>query len=180
MGKKFNNWHRIWIVGMIIITIVVVVSVIISVANPQSSFSLFVSNIINKGAPISYSHIASVLIYCLIWSVILLIIKFIVEKFVSSIEKQNIENLPNINVSTKVVSKNIDRISEYDVLASQYALVPIYNITFEASDGRRFAFQIDQNFYNQILENDTGILTYKENAGQLIFVNFERQSQPSN
>lgn len=180
MGKKFNNWHRIWIAGMIIITIVVVVSVVISVINPQSSFALFVSNTIGKGAPVNYSHITSVLLYCLIWSFGLLIIKFIVEKFTSTIEKQNIENLPNIRISTKVVSKNIDRISEYDVLASQYALVPVYNITFEASDGKRFTFQIDQNSYNQILENDTGILTYKENVDQLIFINFERQAQPSN
>ncbi|GFI55853.1 hypothetical protein IMSAG013_00904 [Clostridiales bacterium] len=179
MNNKFNNWHRIWISGMIIITIVVVVSVIISVANPQSSFALFVSNTIGKGAPINYSHITSVLMYCLIWSVILVIIKFIVNKFISTIEKQNIENQPNLRIATKVASKNIDRISDYNILASQYVLVPVYNITFESSDGRRFAFQTNQNEYNQILENDTGILTYKENNGQLIFINFERKIQPT-
>lgn len=180
MSKKLNNWHRVWIAGMIIITIAITVSVIISVAYPQSSFASLVSNVLGKGAPINYSHITSVLIYCLIWSFALVIVKFIVEKFTSTIKKQNIENLPNIRVCAKVVSKNIDRISEYNVLASQYALVPIYNMTFEASDGRRFTFQINHNSYNQILEDDIGILTYKENADQLIFVCFERQTQPSN
>ncbi len=117
--------------------------------------------------------------YCLIWSVILVIIKFIVNKFISTIEKQNIENQPNLRIATKVASKNIDRISDYNILASQYVLVPVYNITFESSDGRRFAFQTNQNEYNQILENDTGILTYKENNGQLIFINFERKIKPT-
>ncbi len=70
MNNKFNNWHRIWISGMIIITIVVVVSVIISVANPQSSFALFVSshqlqsyNLCINVLPYMVSHIGNYQIY---------------------------------------------------------------------------------------------------------------------
>lgn len=178
MSKKFNNWLRIWILGLIFGTILAAVIGLIAASNQQSSYALFLTKIFGSNLYLAYI-VHSIFTIDLIWTILLVIIKHVFDKFNTKNVQHSIQELPLVKISTKVILKNIDRISDYDILASQYALVPVYNITFEASDGRRFAFQTNQNVYNQILENDTGILTYKENNGQLIFINFERQIQPS-
>ena len=65
-------------------------------------------------------------------------------------------------------------------MGGEYAVVSIHTITFEFENKSRIVLHVQLQQYNQILENDIGILTYKENQGQLIFINFERQMQPSN
>ena len=92
---------------------------------------------------------------------------------------QEFKLLPEQTALTKVLKKTM-KISGEDYVGSDTSsyktpVTTSYFISFEFTDGTRKNFQVDVNCYNTLLENDTGILTYKENGASLLFVGFQRQ-----
>jgi hypothetical protein len=83
-----------------------------------------------------------------------------------------IESLPEIKVSVRVISKTTEVKKEYGKNAS---VNTIYYISFQLSDGSRKNLTVDVSTYNTIMENEEGILTYKENNDKLHFVTFQNQ-----
>lgn len=59
---------------------------------------------------------------------------------------------------------------------SDVAIVTTYFVSFEFPDGNRKNFSVNIAQYNTILENEVGLLTYKEHGNDLMFINFQRQA----
>jgi len=53
--------------------------------------------------------------------------------------------------------------------------VPHTVLTFELSSGKRLAFEVTSAIFHTFLENDRGILTYKQYEEKIFFVSFQRQ-----
>lgn len=178
MGNKSINWRKIQIAGSIIGTIVIVGAVIYCVQNPSANFAILLADFM--GGPINYGHISFVLIYYLLWALLLAAIRNIYEKSNAKKQSQNEAEIPGLKIWAKVVLKNSATTSHRPYLQDAVYVYDTFSITFETTDGRRLVFPLTQEQYGMYLEGDTGILTYKEINGQLTFISFERQMQPSN
>ncbi|MCL2392759.1 MAG: DUF2500 domain-containing protein [Oscillospiraceae bacterium] len=95
-------------------------------------------------------------------------------------EVERLANLPELNVSAKVLSKIINQ-SEFSVaiggdpnLGTDDTPINEYYVSFEFN-GRRENAEIDVSLYNTLIEGDSGTLTYKEDSDEFIFVNFQPQ-----
>ena len=93
---------------------------------------------------------------------------------------KTIANAPVTKINAKVILKNSTTNSHHPSFQDYVYVYDSLTITFETQDGRRLVFSVTQEQYSLYLENDTGILSYKEHNGQLSFINFERQVQPFN
>lgn len=113
-----------------------------------------------------------------IFGIVYLIIGGIVAKslYESSSLKNNFKACPELKAYVKVVSK---------VTGVQYmrrartgvkvAVADVLYLICEFPDGSRKNLQVkDLNVYNTILENDVGILTYKEYDQYILFIDFRR------
>ena len=165
MGNKSINWRKIQIAGSIIGTIVIVGAVIYCVQNPSANFAILLADFM--GGPINYGHISFA-------------IRNIYEKSNAKKQSQNEAEIPGLKIWAKVVLKNSATTSHRPYLQDAVYVYDTFSITFETTDGRRLVFPLTQEQYGMYLEGDTGILTYKEINGQLTFISFERQMQPSN
>ena len=56
-------------------------------------------------------------------------------------------------------------------------VIMLHFISFEFPVGTRKNFQVNVNQYNSVTENETGTLTYKEHENDLMFIDFQSQSQ---
>ena len=179
MGKKYFDWLVItWIVGSIIGIIALIISVVFCDANPRSEYALFLGRIIG---PVDFGYIIALpLGFFIVWTVIMVIIRNLSNKIKNQSTTNTIAQTPASIIPAKVVLKNSATTSHRPSIQDYVYVYDTFSITFEATDGRRLVFPVTQEQYSMYLEGDTGILTYKENQGHLIFINFERQMQPSN
>jgi hypothetical protein len=51
-----------------------------------------------------------------------------------------------------------------------------YFVSFEFNNNRKF-FEVDIEEYNTLKKNDRGVLTYREDENEIVFVEFERNSK---
>ena len=82
------------------------------------------------------------------------------------------KNAEEMSASVKVMSKTSEVSKE---LGRGLPINTFYYISFLFSDGSRKNFNVNINTYNTIMENDTGILTYKQNGNVLFFIDFQHQ-----
>ncbi|MFF2877801.1 DUF2500 domain-containing protein [Gottfriedia sp. NPDC057991] len=73
-------------------------------------------------------------------------------------------------VTAKIVTKRIDYIQRANTNQFTHSSTHYY-VTLEVESGDRIEFQIDGFIYGQLVENDTGKLTFQGTR----FINFERQ-----
>ena len=178
MGKKQKNYFFIWLIGLILGIILVIISVFYCVSNPGSPYAHALSRFFG---PIAYTEILTISIWFFFgWSVLIMIIRTLIEKKATATKYNTIETLPEIKVPAKVIFKNSTTTStqEYSAEIGANVVTTVHDVlavTFETQEGRRLVFPVTQEQYSLYLENDTGILSYKEYDGQLIFINFERQ-----
>ena len=180
MGKKYFDWLVItWIVGSIIGIIALIISVVFCDANPRSEYALFLGRIIG---PVDFGYIIALpLGFFIVWTVIMVIIRNLSNKIKNQSTANTIAQTSESIIPAKIVFKNLATKSTHHYASNTWLSVyDVFSITFEATDGRRLVFPVTQEQYGMYLEGDTGILTYKEINGQLTFINFERQIQPSN
>ena len=180
MGNKSINWRKVLIIGLMVGIVGITASSIFCITQPQTAFAKVITKII--GEQISFGNLISYLIlFSFFWSVIIEIIKKIYEKLNAQKQFSFEANIPGLKVFAKVIIKNSVTTSQKAYWEAKYVYVfDSLTITFETTDGRRLVFPVTQEQYGMYLEGDTGILTYKEINGQLTFINFERQIQPSN
>lgn len=174
MNKKYDSIVIVWIVGGIIGIILSFILVIVCSNNPESELTLCLGKIIG---PIDYSYIIAIPIgYFLIWTIFFTIIRKISNAIQTTQKTKIITNTPVSKVPAKVIFKSSATTSTHKHVSNTWLSVyDVLSITFEMQNGKRLVFPVTQEQYGLYLENDTGILTYKENDNQLIFINFERQ-----
>lgn len=85
-----------------------------------------------------------------------------------------VARLPEIKTQARVLNKNTGTGSAPEFNRAGFVVVSVYNITFELSDKRRIVFRVNEEQYNTVLENEEGMLSYKENNGQRWFISFQR------
>lgn len=178
MDKKPVNWPLIWKLGTFVIAISVAILIIFCVNNPQSELALKVYEF--TGEKVSYAHLIWFIPFYFLWGFIFARIKESHEVHSSKKQSKNAEKSPNIQTHAKVICKNSVATSYRPGMQDYVYVYDTLSITFETQDGRRLVFSVTQEQYSQYLENDIGVLSYKECDGQLFFINFERQAQPSN
>jgi len=83
-----------------------------------------------------------------------------------------LDNFPEIKESVKVISKTNEVSRAY---GSNEEVKTTHYISFQFPDGSRKNFEVDVSTYNIILENDFGILKYKEMDNTLYFVDFQAE-----
>ncbi len=71
-------------------------------------------------------------------------------------------------VIAKAVSKT------YQIRGSERATRTNYYISFEFPCGNRYNFPVDLGSFNTILEDENGILTYKQKGQYMYYVSFQR------
>lgn len=59
-------------------------------------------------------------------------------------------------------------------ISYRYSTRTNYFVTFETQFGHRMCFEVKQEEYAVLLEDDSGLLTYKEGEGKLFFESFKR------
>ena len=79
---------------------------------------------------------------------------------------------PTLTENAKVISKHTK------VIGSMYHTTTLYYITFELANRDKKTFQILDMLYGTMIEGETGILSYKERAKMIKFIDF-RKSQHS-
>ncbi|PGS55380.1 DUF2500 domain-containing protein [Bacillus sp. AFS041924] len=77
---------------------------------------------------------------------------------------------PKLTVPAKIVTKRIDYIKRNDMNQFTHSATHYY-VTLEVESGDRIEFQVDGFLYGQLVENDSGKLTFQGTR----FINFERQ-----
>lgn len=83
---------------------------------------------------------------------------------------------PKLTTQAKVLSKTFETDYSYDSESGSSSKQEQHFIGFEFSDGRRKNFVVGVAQYNTILENEVGILIYKEHKNRLYFVDFQCQA----
>ncbi len=78
------------------------------------------------------------------------------------------KHLPILTLSAKVVSKL------NPVAGTQYGFTTRCFATFELANGTRKMFRVPFQVYGTILENENGILSYKEQGKILEFIGFQK------
>lgn len=178
MSKKPINWSLISKLIFSVIAISFAFLIVFCVNNPKSELALSAYKFI--GEPVSYVHLMWILGIYFIWAFLSSFIRDSYEKYNLKKQSKNKATLPEMRVYAKIVTKNSVTNSYHPDLLEYVYVYDNLTITFETQDGKRLVFPVTQEQYSLYLENDTGILSYKECDGQLIFINFERQAQPSN
>jgi len=89
------------------------------------------------------------------------------------IKHNRIDSLPKLTTSAKVITKTSAVSKGY---GENQTINTIYYVAFQFPDNSRNNFCVDINTYNTVIENDTGLLTYKQSGNNLFFVSFEPQS----
>ena len=89
------------------------------------------------------------------------------------------KNAPLITVQARVFAKTTktsggDTYQIGDGQFSSDSITTKHYISFEF-DKRRENFEVDVTVYNTVLENDKGVLEYKDIQGVLKFISFQRQ-----
>jgi|GEM_PF-4817164 len=69
----------------------------------------------------------------------------------------------------KVVSKTFEIVPDY---INSIGTHSVYYATFQFDDGECINFQLSEQRFDLIMENEKGLLTYRENNGQIFFVKF--------
>lgn len=179
MGKKqFDSIAVVWLVGAIIGSLLLFALTIFSINNPASEMAYLAYRLVG---PLNYGHaIALPLAFSFLWTMTFIIIRKVTNSIKVTSTAKTIANTPEIKIMAKVILKNSTTNSHHPSFQDYVYVYDSLTITFETQNGRRLVFPVMQEQYALYLENDTGILTYKEHNGQLTFVNFERQTQPSN
>ena len=90
------------------------------------------------------------------------------------IEKIRFSSSANLTAFVKVVSKSLNTETHYVGVIPQ--IIEKHLVTFEFPGGARQHFIVNIANYNTILENDSGILTYRVSKNLFFFVKFERQT----
>ena len=87
--------------------------------------------------------------------------------------KRELRTAKEMQASVKVITKTTQ------ISGTRFSTGTSYYVSFEFSDGDRINFPANISLYNTVVENDEGMLTYKEFPdGGLIFVDFQRTSNP--
>ena len=178
MSKKPINWSLISKLIFSVIAVSFAFLIVFCVNNPKSELALSAYKFI--GEPVSYVHLMWIIGIYFIWAFLSSFIRDSYEKHNLKKQSKNKATSPEIRVHAKIVTKNSVTNSYHPDLLEYVYVYDNLTITFETQDGKRLVFPVTQEQYGLYLENDTGILSYKECEGQLIFINFERQAQPSN
>lgn len=101
------------------------------------------------------------------WVLIMLPLTFI------TLKKTWYRILPDIAENVKVLKKG-------PILASEYVSDNVYEnklkpvVTFELMSKRMLTFEVSRELYCSIEENETGLLTYKEQDKHLYFVGYTK------
>jgi len=104
-------------------------------------------------------------IWFLIGTVIFVVVSVVLLIFFFGVlPKKREKKMPQYTTHAKVVSKT----------AQVEGISTAYFISFEFSDGRRKNFSMGINSYNNLVEGDFGILTYKEDNKGHIYEGFQR------
>jgi Protein of unknown function (DUF2500). len=86
--------------------------------------------------------------------------------------KREFEAASEHTTKVKVISKT-SRISRTGPTGGlRYYFDTYYYVSFQFENGRRENFKLSLKRYNLIAENETGLLTYRENEKHVFFVNF--------
>lgn len=101
---------------------------------------------------------SNMLIFPIVWSIIWL-------KERTKTNKLNYKNASTFKIKAKVLSKSFS-------VGGRYAHTFCF-ISFEFFDGTRKNFSTNINQYNTIIENEEGLLTYKENGNNIWFIDFQ-------
>ena len=86
---------------------------------------------------------------------------------VVSEESRKKANAPDVVVHAKVISK-ASHVSGPNVSTRKY-------VSFEF-DNRRENFEVDISQFNAVVENETGVLTYKEIDNRFVYIDFKRDT----
>ena len=73
-----------------------------------------------------------------------------------------------------VTAKVISKISQ--VVGDRFSTGTIYHVSFDFPDGSRNSFSVNAVQYSVLVENEVGLLTYKQQEDYMFFVDFQRQS----
>ena len=84
-------------------------------------------------------------------------------------KKANLETEQDQTANVKVVSKIFEIVPDF---INSIGTHSVYYATFQFDDGECINFQLSEQRFDLIMENETGLLTYRENNGQIFFVNF--------
>ena len=52
----------------------------------------------------------------------------------------------------------------------------LYYVSFQFSDNSRKNLNVDIDTYNTVMENETGVLTFKQDSETLYFISFQTQT----
>ena len=90
--------------------------------------------------------------------------------------KQFFQQAPAFQSPATVLSKN-QHTSGTAVRRASYGRYPLVRsyITFTLPDGERKDFEVSAHTYNTVMENDSGLLTFRESQNGRFFVRFARQ-----
>jgi len=102
------------------------------------------------------------------------IVRYIDKRFISKTSKSFWENVPEQHFQAKLISRNVQTFSRY-VPGYDNQVTQNNYLTFEFTDKTRKVFQVDNNISNMFLEGDEGVLCYKENGQQLLYIDFKLQ-----
>ena len=103
------------------------------------------------------------------------IVRYIDKRFISKTAKSFWETIPEQHSQAKLIAKNVQTSSKY-VPGYDNQIFQSDHLTFEFTDKTRKVLQVNNNVFNILLEGDEGILFYKENGQQLLYVDFKPQS----
>lgn len=177
MSKKPTHWRLMRNWGMIIGSVIIAIAIIFCLVQPYSPLALTLAKI--NRAPINFSDFFYVPIFCFLWNIFFIITEKFWDNLFATKNAQYEATIPALQIWAKIVFKNSATSSYKPEIVDYVYVYDVLSITFETRDGRRLVFPVTQEQYGLYLENDTGILTYKVIEGKLIFINFERQTQPS-
>ena len=114
-------------------------------------------------------RIASAITFAFLYALTALVGPIIAGMIRESIsEKKAFEIAQNITEFGKVISKTIDQSSFRGTSTKHF-------VAFEFHSGRRKNFEVSLSDANTILENDAGMVTYKEHGEHLFLIKFQRQ-----
>ena len=163
MKRKRFNWG-----GFIAIFIYIAVISLCSyasyfiVAHPTSSFSV---NFGEGGNPTLFITLGVILLIVGAFLTPAIFKYFAVKTYA----KNAFINATEFTTQARVSSKS------FEVIGDRFSTSTICYISFDFLDGRRISFKVDSLQYNVLVENDIGLLKYKQQGDYYFFISFQRQ-----
>ncbi|MDD2363129.1 MAG: hypothetical protein PHH84_09360 [Oscillospiraceae bacterium] len=120
------------------------------------------------------------IIFFLFFGVILLLITPILLTFVTpALDRKAVDSyvalLSEVRTSAKLIVKSISTHSQPSMNRAMFTVASSFDLTFELPDKKRICFKVNEEVYNTVLENDEGLLMYKEDGNQRWFIKFQHR-----